>query len=68
VDAADHLDAKMAAMAAHETQISLEDGFFALSNNIGSKAFGHEYYRLVRGTAAGGRDSEGRETDLFAGL
>jgi N-acetyl-1-D-myo-inositol-2-amino-2-deoxy-alpha-D-glucopyranoside deacetylase len=68
VDGADHLDAKMAAMAAHETQISLEDGFFALSNNIGSKAFGHEYYRLVRGTTAGERDELGRETDLFAGL
>jgi N-acetyl-1-D-myo-inositol-2-amino-2-deoxy-alpha-D-glucopyranoside deacetylase len=68
VDAAAWLDRKMAAMAAHETQISLEDGFFALSNKVGSQAFGHEYYRLVKGEPAGERDAEGRETDLFAGI
>jgi N-acetyl-1-D-myo-inositol-2-amino-2-deoxy-alpha-D-glucopyranoside deacetylase len=68
VDAAAWLDRKMAAMAAHKTQISLEDGFFALSNKVGSQAFGHEYYRLVKGAPAGPRDAEGRETDLFAGV
>jgi N-acetyl-1-D-myo-inositol-2-amino-2-deoxy-alpha-D-glucopyranoside deacetylase len=54
-------------MAAHATQISLEDGFFALSNNLGSRAFGREYYRLVRGPR-GPVDETGHETDLFAGL
>ena len=48
VDAEDWLDRKMAAMAAHVTQISLEGGFFALSNKVGSKALGREHYRLVK--------------------
>jgi len=68
VDARDYLDHKMDAMRAHASQISVEDGFFALSNNVGSAALGLEYYRLVRGTPAGPFDSDGRETDLFAGV
>ena len=54
-------------MRAHATQISVEDGFFALSNNLGSRALGVEFYRLVRGQVAGELDADGRETDLFAG-
>jgi N-acetyl-1-D-myo-inositol-2-amino-2-deoxy-alpha-D-glucopyranoside deacetylase len=69
VDGRDYLDAKMDAMRAHATQISVEGPFFALSNNIGQKAFGMEYFRLVRGTAVVDDDAaDGRETDLFAGL
>ncbi len=70
VDARDYLDAKMDAMRAHATQISVDGPFFALSNNIGQKAFGVEYFQLVRGTAApaDGNGQAGRETDLFAGL
>jgi N-acetyl-1-D-myo-inositol-2-amino-2-deoxy-alpha-D-glucopyranoside deacetylase len=67
IDAEAWLERKTAAMAAHATQISLEDGFFALSNNLGSRAFGREYYRLVRGPR-GPVDETGHETDLFAGL
>ncbi|WP_110239360.1 N-acetyl-1-D-myo-inositol-2-amino-2-deoxy-alpha-D-glucopyranoside deacetylase [Nocardioides gilvus] len=67
VDAVDHLDAKMAAMKAHATQITTDGPFFALSNNVGAAAFGTEYYRLVKG-AAGPLGPEGWETDLFAGL
>ncbi|MFC6237414.1 N-acetyl-1-D-myo-inositol-2-amino-2-deoxy-alpha-D-glucopyranoside deacetylase [Longivirga aurantiaca] len=67
IDAEDWLDRKMAAMAAHATQISLEDGFFALSNNLGSRAFGREYFRLVKGQT-GPLDESGHETDLFAGI
>jgi N-acetyl-1-D-myo-inositol-2-amino-2-deoxy-alpha-D-glucopyranoside deacetylase len=66
--AEEHADAKVAAMRAHATQISVEDGFFALSDNLGSKAMAVEYYRLVRGSVAGPLDDAGRETDLFAGL
>ena len=40
VDAEDFSEQKMAAMRAHATQISVEDGFFALSNNLGSRALG----------------------------
>ena len=62
IDARDHLDAKVAAMRAHATQIEVDGPFFALSNNIGQKAMGVEYFRLVRGERVAG---EGRESDLF---
>jgi N-acetyl-1-D-myo-inositol-2-amino-2-deoxy-alpha-D-glucopyranoside deacetylase len=68
VDGEAWLDRKMAAMAAHVTQISLEGGFFALSNKVGSKAFGREFYRLVKGEKAGPFDELGREDDLFNGV
>ena len=68
VDGEAHFERKMAAMRAHATQISVEDGFFALSNNLGSRALGTEFFRLVRGRAGGEPDADGRETDLFAGL
>lgn len=59
---------KVAALAAHRTQINVEDGWFALSNNHGHEVFGIEYFRLAKGVAAGPRDEQGRETDLFAGV
>ncbi|MEI6229681.1 MAG: N-acetyl-1-D-myo-inositol-2-amino-2-deoxy-alpha-D-glucopyranoside deacetylase [Actinomycetes bacterium] len=68
INAEDYVELKMDAMREHATQISVEDGFFALSNKLGSRAMGVEFYRLARGEAAGDRDEQGRETDLFAGL
>lgn len=68
VDASDQLAAKVAAMRAHKTQIAVDGPFFALSNNIGQRAFGVEYYRLVRGERGPGEGAQGRETDLFAGV
>jgi N-acetyl-1-D-myo-inositol-2-amino-2-deoxy-alpha-D-glucopyranoside deacetylase len=68
VDARDMLDAKLNAMRAHATQISVNGPFFALSNNIGQRAMGVEYFRLVRGKAGPTDGPTGRETDLFAGL
>jgi N-acetyl-1-D-myo-inositol-2-amino-2-deoxy-alpha-D-glucopyranoside deacetylase len=69
VDARAHLDAKLAAMRAHKTQIAVDGPFFALSNNVGQQAFGIEHYRLVRGAASPpGAPDGGRETDLFAGV
>jgi N-acetyl-1-D-myo-inositol-2-amino-2-deoxy-alpha-D-glucopyranoside deacetylase len=67
VDALDFVDAKLAAMRAHASQISLDGQFFALSNNIGNEAWGVEFYRLAKG-AKGPTNQAGRETDLFAGL
>ncbi|MBR23843.1 MAG: N-acetyl-1-D-myo-inositol-2-amino-2-deoxy-alpha-D-glucopyranoside deacetylase [Rubrivirga sp.] len=67
VDATEFLDTKMSALAAHKTQVSVDGGFFALSNNLGSQAMGTEYFRLVRGTLVPAT-REGRETDLFAGI
>jgi N-acetyl-1-D-myo-inositol-2-amino-2-deoxy-alpha-D-glucopyranoside deacetylase len=68
VDARDYLDAKVEAMRAHATQIAVDGPLFALSNNVGQRAFGLEHFRLVRGEL--GTDAEGpwSETDLFAGL
>ncbi len=68
VDAQEFLPKKMSALAAHATQVNVDDGFFALSNNIGSQAFGVEYFRLARGNAGPDRDAQGRETDLFSGV
>jgi N-acetyl-1-D-myo-inositol-2-amino-2-deoxy-alpha-D-glucopyranoside deacetylase len=67
VDALDFVDAKLAAMRAHASQISLDGQFFALSNNLGNEAWGVEFYRLAKG-AKGPTNEAGRETDLFAGL
>lgn len=68
VRAPEHLDRKLDALRAHATQVTVDGGFFALADNVGAEAFGTEYFRLVRGAAAGPFDAEGRETDLFAGL
>jgi N-acetyl-1-D-myo-inositol-2-amino-2-deoxy-alpha-D-glucopyranoside deacetylase len=68
VDARDHLDAKVAAMRAHKTQIAVDGPFFALSNNVGQKAFGREHFVLARGGRGPGNGPQGREDDLFGGL
>ena len=68
IDGLAYSEAKMNAMKAHETQITLDGPFFALSNNIGMNVWGHEYYTIVKGETAGARDDNGRETDLFAGV
>jgi len=62
------VEKKMAAMKAHATQIALDGPFFALSNKLGLKVWGQEFYTLVKGIKAGTLDANGRETDLFAGL
>ena len=67
VDGTDFLEAKIAAMRAHETQITVDGPFFSLSNNIANKVWETEYFRLVKGRK-GPVDESGRETDLFAGL
>ena len=68
IDGSQYVDAKMAAMKAHETQIALDGPFFALSNNLGLQIWGDEYYTLVKGTKSGPFDSDGRETDLTSGI
>jgi N-acetyl-1-D-myo-inositol-2-amino-2-deoxy-alpha-D-glucopyranoside deacetylase len=68
IDGGQYVDAKMAAMKAHETQISLDGPFFALSNNLGLQIWGDEYYTLVKGEKSGPFDAQGRETDLTSGI
>ncbi|MGH8892626.1 MAG: N-acetyl-1-D-myo-inositol-2-amino-2-deoxy-alpha-D-glucopyranoside deacetylase [Actinomycetes bacterium] len=66
--APEHVDAKMAAMRAHATQITVDGPFFALSNNLGNEVWAREAYQQVRGTPGTERDTDGLETDLFSGL
>ena len=68
VDATDHLDAKLAAMRAHRTQIAVDGPFFALSNGVGLQSFGREHYVLARGERGPAAGPQGREDDLFAGV
>ncbi|MGI8535948.1 MAG: N-acetyl-1-D-myo-inositol-2-amino-2-deoxy-alpha-D-glucopyranoside deacetylase [Mycobacteriales bacterium] len=68
IDAGEHLEAKVAAMRAHRTQIEVDGPFFALSNQVGQRAFGTEYYILARGLRGPAQVAFGREPDLFAGV
>lgn len=69
VDVTDALAAKVAALRAHATQVTVApDGrSCALSNNIAVPVLAEEHYVLVGGQA-GERDARGWETDLLAGL
>lgn len=69
LDLAEHEPARVAALRAHATQVTVApDGqTFALSNNLALPIDSTEYYVLAEGTA-GPRDDRGWETDLLAGL
>jgi N-acetyl-1-D-myo-inositol-2-amino-2-deoxy-alpha-D-glucopyranoside deacetylase len=67
VSVVDNLDAKLRALRAHQTQISVwqdDSGWscYALSNGIAQPIVDSEYYILAEG------DPEGAATDLFGGL
>jgi N-acetyl-1-D-myo-inositol-2-amino-2-deoxy-alpha-D-glucopyranoside deacetylase len=68
IDAADFLDAKLAAMRAHATQIAVDSPFFALSDMVGQRALGTEHYTLMAGPPSADHGPGNWETDLFAGL
>lgn len=68
LDATGFGEAKLAALAAHRTQIVVDGPFFALSNMLGREMSAIEHFRLVRGDLGDDRDADGRERDLFAGL
>jgi N-acetyl-1-D-myo-inositol-2-amino-2-deoxy-alpha-D-glucopyranoside deacetylase len=68
INARDYLDAKLAAMRAHATQIAVDSPFFALSDKVGQRALGTEYYTLLAGPAWTPAGPADREPDLFAGL
>jgi N-acetyl-1-D-myo-inositol-2-amino-2-deoxy-alpha-D-glucopyranoside deacetylase len=67
IDATAYLDSKLNAMRAHATQIAVDSPFYALSNNLGVRAFGVEYFILLAGER-GPAGPGGREADLFAGI
>jgi N-acetyl-1-D-myo-inositol-2-amino-2-deoxy-alpha-D-glucopyranoside deacetylase len=62
VDAEKYLSAKLDAMRAHETQITVDGEFYALSNDIGLRVLGCEYFTLLAGTRGPGSPYE---QDLF---
>ncbi|WP_035847012.1 N-acetyl-1-D-myo-inositol-2-amino-2-deoxy-alpha-D-glucopyranoside deacetylase [Kitasatospora azatica] len=64
LDGAKYADRKAAAMRAHATQITVDGGFFALSNDRWQPLVVDEYYQLVHGAPGPDRP----ETDLFAGV
>ena len=68
IDAREHLDQKMAALAAHATQISVDGPFFALSNNLGQQGWGREHFVLLHGPRGPGQGAHDWESDLFAGV
>ncbi|BBY14660.1 N-acetyl-1-D-myo-inositol-2-amino-2-deoxy-alpha-D-glucopyranoside deacetylase [Mycolicibacterium litorale] len=69
VDVSDSLQAKVAALRAHATQVSVAANgqSCALSNNIAMPIPAQEHYILAAGEA-GARDERGWESDLLAGL
>ena len=64
IDATRYLDAKRAAMRAHETQITVDGHYFALSNELGARILGTEYYVQLAGPRH--RQEDRYERDLFA--
>lgn len=69
IEVDDQLPAKVAALRAHATQVTVAPNgrSFALSNNMALPVAPIEHYILAAGTA-GERDDRGWETDLLAGL
>jgi N-acetyl-1-D-myo-inositol-2-amino-2-deoxy-alpha-D-glucopyranoside deacetylase len=68
INAPEFVSHKLAAMKAHETQISVDGPFFALSNNLGMSVWADEYYTLAKGERSAPYDENGREIDLFSGV
>ncbi|MEW9553512.1 N-acetyl-1-D-myo-inositol-2-amino-2-deoxy-alpha-D-glucopyranoside deacetylase [Nonomuraea sp. NPDC050783] len=79
IDARPWIGAKVAAMRAHATQITVREPWYALSNNIGQEVLGVEHYVLAAGVpgppvpgppveAGGLGEPHNRENDLFAGI
>jgi N-acetyl-1-D-myo-inositol-2-amino-2-deoxy-alpha-D-glucopyranoside deacetylase len=67
VESPEHVQAKLAAMKAHRSQITEDGMFFAGGMDMAAVVWGTEYYRLVKGTRGPAGES-GLEEDLFAGL
>jgi N-acetyl-1-D-myo-inositol-2-amino-2-deoxy-alpha-D-glucopyranoside deacetylase len=67
IDGSEYVEAKIAAMKAHPTQIAVDGPFFALSNNVGNAIWATESYRIAKGAPVPGEPG-GLETDLFAGV
>ena len=67
IDGSAYLNAKRAAMRAHETQITVDGDFFALSNDTGLRITATEYYTRLTGPPAAPAPEPGYTRDLFTG-
>jgi N-acetyl-1-D-myo-inositol-2-amino-2-deoxy-alpha-D-glucopyranoside deacetylase len=67
IAASPYLAAKLAAMKAHETQITVDGQFYALSDEVGRRVLGTEYYTLAgpSGQTRSRPADEAYERDLF---
>lgn len=63
----EQVQAKLAAMQAHVTQIQPDGAFFGMGMDLAAIAWGQESFRLIKGQR-GPSGADGFETDLFAGL
>jgi N-acetyl-1-D-myo-inositol-2-amino-2-deoxy-alpha-D-glucopyranoside deacetylase len=77
IDGGDYLDAKVAAMREHATQLTVDGMFYALSDGVGLRALGTEYYTLLSPALPApasppappaGASGASWESDLFAGI
>ncbi|MDQ3627785.1 MAG: N-acetyl-1-D-myo-inositol-2-amino-2-deoxy-alpha-D-glucopyranoside deacetylase [Actinomycetota bacterium] len=68
IDGSAFLDAKVAALRAHRSQIALDRGVFALPDTLGDRMWSQEFYRLAQGVRGPVDPGTRREGDLFAGL
>jgi len=68
IDVSAYLGTKLAAMRAHATQISVDEPFYALSDNVGQMALSREYFTLLAGPRGKGTGLADREQDLFDAL
>lgn len=67
IDAGDFHEQKTAALKSHRTQIEFNTGFFQMLGAVDRRLFAVEHYRLAKGQL-GPTDTQGRESDLLAGL
>ena len=67
VDGSAYLNAKRAALRAHETQVTVDGDYFALSNEVGLRIAATEYYTKLAGPPAAPAARPGYARDLFAG-
>ncbi len=67
IDASAHAEAKLAALAAHATQVRTDTWLYALATNLGVGSTGVEYYRQAMPAPAAARDGPLGE-DLFTGI
>jgi N-acetyl-1-D-myo-inositol-2-amino-2-deoxy-alpha-D-glucopyranoside deacetylase len=68
IGATEYLPAKLAAMRAHATQLTVEGSHFHLTNLIDRPVFGREFFTLLAGPRGLAPGPDGLERDLFAGL